>query len=44
METRCDLSAELSVFVLTVGAPSFAECMRRLEAQDCRFHLEVVTR
>ena len=42
METRCDLSAELSVFVLTVGALSFAECMKRLAAQDCRFELEVV--
>ena len=42
METRCDLSAELTVFVLTVGAPSFAECMKRLEAQDCRFTLEVI--
>ena len=42
MDTRCDLSAELSVFVLTVGAPSFAQCMARLEAQDCRFQLEVI--
>ena len=42
METRCDLSAELSVFVLTVGAPSFAACLKRLEAQDCRFQLEVI--
>lgn len=42
METRGDLSAELSVFVLTVGAPSFAQCMERLEAQDCRFTLEVI--
>ena len=41
-ETRCDLSAELTVFVLTVGAPSFAECLKRLEAQDCRFNLEVI--
>jgi hypothetical protein len=42
METQCDLSAELSVFVLTVGAPSFTECMNRLEAQDCRFQLDVI--
>jgi hypothetical protein len=42
METGCDLSAELSVFVLTVGAPSFAACVKRLEAQDCRFQLEVI--
>jgi len=42
METRYDLSADLSVFVLTVGEPSFAECMKRLAAQDCRFELDVI--
>jgi hypothetical protein len=42
METQCDLSAELTVFVLTVGASSFADCMQRLEVQDCRFQLEVI--
>lgn len=42
MQTQCDLSADLTVFVLTVGAPSFAVCMKRLEAQDCRFTLEVI--
>jgi hypothetical protein len=42
METRCDLSAELTAFVLTVGAPSVAECLKRLDAQDCRFTLEVI--
>ena len=42
METQPDLSAELTVFVLTVGAPSFAECMQRLDAQDCRFQRDVI--
>lgn len=42
MDTRSDLSAELTVFVLTVGAPSYPECRRRLAAQDCRFRLEVI--
>lgn len=42
MDTRPDLSAELTVFVLTVGAPSFRECLQRLAAQDCRFRLEVI--
>ncbi len=29
-----DLSAEVTVFVTTVGAPTFSDCMTRLEAQD----------
>jgi hypothetical protein len=41
-ETRPDLSGEVTVFVLTVGAPTFAECMRRLDAQDCRFQRQVI--
>jgi len=42
MDDECDLRAELTVFVLTVGAPSFSECIKRLEAQDCRFVIEVI--
>ena len=42
METQCDLSGDLTVFVITVGAPSFTECMQRLDAQDCRFRREVI--
>lgn len=42
MERELDLSGELTVFVLTVGAASFAECMRRLDAQDCRFQRQVI--
>ena len=39
---RPDLSAEVTVFVSTVGAPSFADCMAHLERQDCRFRLRVI--
>lgn len=39
---RPDLSAEVTVFVSTVGAPGFERCMAALEAQDCRFRLEVI--
>ncbi|MFN8640491.1 MAG: hypothetical protein U0802_02060 [Candidatus Binatia bacterium] len=42
MQSRPDLSDDLTVFVLTVGAPSFAECLQRLDAQDCRFRREVI--
>lgn len=42
METLPDLTDELTVFVLTVGAPTFPECLRRLEAQDCRFRRQVI--
>jgi hypothetical protein len=37
-----DLSSEMTVFVSTVGAASFPECMARLERQDSRFRLEVI--
>ena len=39
---RPDLSAELTVFVLTVGAPSFEACRALLDRQDCTFTLRVV--
>lgn len=42
MRMQADLSGDVTVFVLTVGAPSFAECMQRLDAQDCRFTREVI--
>lgn len=41
-DVRPDLSAEVTVFVSTVGAPSFADCMAHLERQDCRFRLRVI--
>ena len=37
-----NLSAELTVFVSTVGAASFPDCLAQLSAQDCRFQLEVI--
>jgi hypothetical protein len=37
-----DLSAEVTVFVSTVGAASFPDCMTHLAAQDCRFGVEVI--
>lgn len=37
-----DLSAEMTVFVSTVGASSFPECMACLGRQDSRFRLEVM--
>ena len=37
-----DLSAELTVFVSTVGARSFNDCITHLHAQDCRFRTEVI--
>jgi hypothetical protein len=39
-----DLSAEVTVFVSTVGAASFRDCMAHLAAQDCSFGLEVIER
>jgi glycosyltransferase involved in cell wall biosynthesis len=41
-DDRPDIAAEMTVFVSTVGAASFPECMAHLEAQDCRFRLEVI--
>ena len=41
-DERLDLRDEVTVFVLTVGAPSYPECIRRLEAQDSRFRLDVI--
>lgn len=37
-----DLSAEMTVFVSTVGAACFPECLAHLARQDCRFRLEVI--
>lgn len=37
-----DLRKELTVFVTTVGAPSYAACIEHLRTQDCRFHLEII--
>ena len=41
-DSRPDLSAEVTVFVSTVGAASYGECVEHLFAQDCRFRLQVI--
>lgn len=37
-----DLSAWVTVFVTTVGYPTFERCMECLQAQDCTFQLKVI--
>lgn len=37
-----DLSDAVTVFVTTVGAPTFDACLAHLAAQDCRFTLRVI--
>jgi hypothetical protein len=39
---RPDLSAELTVFVTTVGTAGFSACLEHLRAQDCGFRLEII--
>jgi glycosyltransferase involved in cell wall biosynthesis len=39
---RRDLGDEVTVFVTTVGAPSFDVCLAMLRQQDCRFTLRVI--
>jgi hypothetical protein len=39
---KIDLSGKVTVFVTTVGAPSFATCARFLKEQDCRFQLQII--
>jgi glycosyltransferase involved in cell wall biosynthesis len=39
---RPDLTALVTVFVTTVGAPTFGECLRHLREQDCDFQLVVL--
>jgi glycosyl transferase family 1 len=41
---RPDLSAELTVFVTTVGAPTFENCLAHLRDQDCAYTLQVIDR
>ncbi|MEO8603186.1 MAG: hypothetical protein ABI629_11475 [bacterium] len=42
--TGIDLSSTITVFVTTVGAPTFDACLAHLAAQDCRFTLRVIER
>jgi hypothetical protein len=37
-----DISGDLTVFVTTVGAPTFEACVHLLEWQDCRFALRII--
>jgi hypothetical protein len=39
---RADLLDAVTVFVTTVGAPTFDECLRHLRDQDCTFRLEII--
>ena len=39
-----DLTDRVTVFVSTVGAPTFADCLAHLAAQDCRFTQRVIER
>ncbi len=41
-DLRPDLSAEMTVYVSTVGAASFHDCLAHLKCQDCRFRLQVI--
>jgi hypothetical protein len=37
-----DLTDQVTVFVTTIGAPSYEACMACLRLQDCRFQLKVI--
>lgn len=39
-----DLREQVTVFVTTVGAPTYAACLAHLAAQDCRFTLRAIER
>jgi glycosyltransferase involved in cell wall biosynthesis len=39
---KVDLSSRVTVFVTTVGAPSFETCTRLLERQDCGFRTQII--
>src|SRR5262249_10493069 len=39
-----DLADRVTVFVTTVGAPSYDACRQHLAAQDCAYRLEVIDR
>jgi len=41
-DERRDLRAAVTVFVTTVGAPSYAACRQHLAAQDCAFTLQEI--
>jgi hypothetical protein len=39
---RADLRDQVTVFVTTVGAPTFEACLAQLRRQDCEFTLETI--
>ena len=41
-KSKIDLRDKVTVFVTTVGAPDFKECLAHLKAQDCRFQLQII--
>jgi hypothetical protein len=41
-EAPVDLTGAVTVFVPTIGAPTFPRCLAHLRAQDCLFRLEVI--
>ncbi len=41
---RPDLRDQVTVFVLTIGAPTFAACLEHLRCQDCDFIIETIER
>jgi hypothetical protein len=43
-ESKIDLRDVLTVFVTTVGSPTFEACLRHLREQDCEFSLKVIDR
>ena len=43
-DTRRDLTEQVTAFVTTVGAPSYAACRDLLDLQDCAVSVEVIDR
>jgi len=37
-----DLTNELTVFVITIRAPSYKECIKHVKQQDCSFKLDII--
>lgn len=42
LPSRPDLSNAVTVFVTTVGAPTFEACLTHLREQDCTFRLQII--
>lgn len=37
-----NLKNDLTVFILTVGSPSFEQCLKHINKQDCKFKLDII--